>query len=147
MKGVGLIQEVRIMKLQSSSPRKIPGWHEGCERCKRRSPPLKKSREAGLEPSPEEGLLVGGGWKAPRRVASLSVTLGRAQGTDSWRLAAKPHFLGVPIMVQQVTNQLVSMRLWVQSLASLSWLRIQRCHDLWCRSQMQLRSGVAMAVA
>ena len=28
----------------------------------------------------------------------------------------------------------------------LSGLRIWHCHDLWCRLQMQLRSGVAVAV-
>ena len=39
------------------------------------------------------------------------------------------------------------MRMWVRSLASLSWLRIQHCHELWCRLQMWLRSGVAVAVA
>ena len=39
------------------------------------------------------------------------------------------------------------MRMWVWSPASLSGLRIQRCGELLCRSQMQLRSGVAMAVA
>ena len=38
------------------------------------------------------------------------------------------------------------MRMCVWSLASLSRLRIQRCHELWCRSQTQLRSGIAMAV-
>ena len=38
------------------------------------------------------------------------------------------------------------MRIWVLSLASLSGLRIRRCCELWCRSQMQLRSGVAVAV-
>ena len=31
------------------------------------------------------------------------------------------------------------MRMWVQSLASLSGLRIQCCHKLQCRLQMQLR--------
>ena len=39
------------------------------------------------------------------------------------------------------------MRLQVQSLALLSGLRIQHCCELWCRSQMKLRSGVAVAVA
>ena len=34
----------------------------------------------------------------------------------------------------------------VRSLASLSRLRIQCCCELWCRSQMQLISCVAMAV-
>jgi len=33
------------------------------------------------------------------------------------------------------------MRTQVQSLASLSGLRIWHCHELWCRSQMRLRSG------
>ena len=30
------------------------------------------------------------------------------------------------------------MRMWVLSLISLSELRIQHCHELWCRSQTQL---------
>ena len=38
------------------------------------------------------------------------------------------------------------MRLWLWSLASLSGLRIWRYHDLWYRSQMQLRSCLAVAV-
>ena len=32
----------------------------------------------------------------------------------------------------------------VQSLALLSGLRMRGCRELWCWSQMQLRSGVAM---
>ena len=39
------------------------------------------------------------------------------------------------------------MRLWVQSLASLSGLGIQSCRELWYRSQMRLGSGVAGSVA
>ena len=39
----------------------------------------------------------------------------------------------------------LSMRTHVGSLASLSGLRIQRGRELWCRSQMWLRSGVAVA--
>ena len=35
-------------------------------------------------------------------------------------------------------TQLVSMRTWVQSLASLSGLKIWRCHELSCRSQVRL---------
>ena len=46
--------------------------------------------------------------------------------------------IGVPIMVQQKQIQLGTMRLQVQSLASLSGLRIWRCCELWCGSQMQL---------
>ena len=38
------------------------------------------------------------------------------------------------------------MRTQVRSLALLSVLRIQHCHELWCRLQMQLGSGVAVAV-
>ena len=38
------------------------------------------------------------------------------------------------------------MRIQVQSLPSLSGLWIRCCCKLWCRSQTQLRSGVAMAV-
>ena len=49
--------------------------------------------------------------------------------------------------IQQEQIQLVSMRMWVQSLASLSGSRIQHCHDLWCRSQMRLKSCVAVPVA
>ena len=44
-------------------------------------------------------------------------------------------------------RNLVSMRTWVQYLVLLSGLRIQRCCELWRRSQMQLGTGVAVAVA
>ena len=44
------------------------------------------------------------------------------------------------------TIQLGTMRLGVLSLASLSGLRIQHCHELG-RSQTRLGSGVAVAVA
>ena len=44
------------------------------------------------------------------------------------------------------TIQLGAMRLWVQSLALLSGLRIWHCHELWCRSQTQLIFGIAVAV-
>ena len=49
-------------------------------------------------------------------------------------------------MAQKKRVQLGTMRLCVQSLASLSELRIRRCHELWYRSQTQLRSGVAVVV-
>ena len=52
----------------------------------------------------------------------------------------KPNLLsGAPIETQWKRIQLVS-------LASLSRLRIRRCHELYYRSQMQLRSYVAVAV-
>ena len=39
---------------------------------------------------------------------------------------------GVPTVAQQKWIQLGTMRLRVRSLASLSGLRIGRCHKLWC---------------
>ena len=35
----------------------------------------------------------------------------------------------------------------VRSLASLSGLRIRHSHELWCRSQMQLTSGISASLA
>ena len=49
-------------------------------------------------------------------------------------------------MVQWKRIRLGTMRLLVRSLASLPGLRIPRCHELWCRSQMRLGSHVAVAV-
>ena len=54
---------------------------------------------------------------------------------------------GVPIVVQQKLIRLETMRLQVQSLALLSGLRIWHCCELWCRSQIWLRSRVAVALA
>ena len=54
-----------------------------------------------------------------------------------WR---KDACVGVPIEAQQKQIGLVSMRTQVQSLASLSGLRIQCCHELWYRSQTWLGS-------
>ena len=48
-------------------------------------------------------------------------------------------------MVQQKQIQLVSMRMWVQALTSLSELEVQHCHELWCRLQTQHGSPVAVA--
>ena len=42
---------------------------------------------------------------------------------------------------------LVFMRTWVRPLASFSGLRIRSCHKLWCRSQVQLGSCIAVSVA
>ena len=58
----------------------------------------------------------------------------------------KKYFSEVPIMVQWKRIQLGTVRLQVRSLASLSGLRVRSCLELWCRSQMLLRSGVAMAL-
>ena len=48
------------------------------------------------------------------------------------------------LLAQQKRIQLVTMRLQVQYLTLLSGLRIQRCHDLWCRSQTLLRFYVVV---
>ena len=61
-------------------------------------------------------------------------------GVERWKM-------GVPVMAQWKRISLGTMRLWVQSLALLSGLRIWHCHELWCSLQMRLRSGVAMALA
>ena len=50
------------------------------------------------------------------------------------------------IIIKMLLTQLLSMRLQVRSLASLSGLGIQRYLELWCRKQMRLGSGIAMAV-
>ena len=43
--------------------------------------------------------------------------------------------------------QLVSMRIWVWSLALLSGSGIRCCHELWCRSQTGLGSSITVTVA
>ena len=54
--------------------------------------------------------------------------------------------LEFPLWLSWLRTQLGSVRLQVQSLASLSGLKIQHCFKLQCRSQMQLRSSIAVAV-
>ena len=56
-------------------------------------------------------------------------------------------FKDFPLWLSGNKSDLVSMRAQVRSQASLSGLRIQPCHDLWCRFQMRLGSGVAVAMA
>ena len=41
--------------------------------------------------------------------------------------------MGVPIAGQWKQIQLISMRMWVQSLVLLSTSGIWRCRELWCR--------------
>ena len=48
-------------------------------------------------------------------------------------------------MAQWKRIRLGTVRLCVRSLALLSGLRIWSCHELWCKSQMHLGSGVAVA--
>ena len=55
--------------------------------------------------------------------------------------------LGVPVVAQGLMNPTSIHEDTVGSLGLLSGLRIQRCRELWCRSQRRLGSGVAVAVA
>ena len=55
--------------------------------------------------------------------------------------------MGVPVVAQWLTNLTRNHEIVVQSLASLSGLRIRRCHELWCRLQTRLGSRIAVAVA
>ena len=48
-------------------------------------------------------------------------------------LGVKINYMGVPAVAQGKQIQLISMRMWVRSLASISRLRIWRCCELWCR--------------
>ena len=59
----------------------------------------------------------------------------------------KTHHREFPCWCNGNGIQLETMRLLVRSLALLSGLRIQRCHELLCRLQTWLRSGVAVTVA
>ena len=49
-------------------------------------------------------------------------------------------------MTQWLTNPTSIHEGQVQSLALLSGLRIWHCSELWCRSQTQLGSHIAVAV-
>ena len=53
---------------------------------------------------------------------------------------------GAPVVVQQKQIQVVSLRMQVQSLASLNRLKIWCCCELRCWSQTRLGSQVAVAV-
>ena len=49
-------------------------------------------------------------------------------------------------MAQQKQIRLGTMRLWVQSLASLNGLRIRRRRELWCGSQMEAPGPAAIVL-
>jgi len=70
-----------------------------------------------------------------------AVTAGQATMRSSLRSPRRQGELGA----QWKEIQLGTMRLQVQTLASLIASRIRRCRELWCRSQMQLGSRVAVA--
>ena len=77
----------------------------------------------------------------PRRELSTC-----SQPQTSVSLPVKWDMKGVPAVTQWKRTRLLSKRKWVPSLASISRLRIWCCHELWCRSRMQLGSHIALAV-
>ena len=64
-----------------------------------------------------------------------------------WLSGLRTRHSVVPFIAQQKQIWLVPMRTKVRSLTSLSGLKILHCHELWCRLQTWLGSGVAVAVA
>ena len=72
----------------------------------------------------------------------------RASHTLMWqdhlRILLKCRFWSC--LCNSAETRLASMRMWVQSLVSLSGLGIWHCCELWCSSQMGHGSGVAVAV-
>ena len=59
-----------------------------------------------------------------------------ALSDPSTKLQCMVGSLGSSVVAQRKWTQLISMRTQVLSLALLSVLRIQPCHELWCRLQM-----------
>ena len=76
------------------------------------------------------------------RVGGLQTTISRTPGSSSEM--QKLEFSLTMAQWRQI--RLESTRTQVRPLASLSGLRIRHCQELWCRSQMRLGSGVAVAV-
>ena len=65
----------------------------------------------------------------------------------SFNFLLKYCWLGNSHCVQLYWTWLLTIRMWVWSLASLCGLSIWCCPKLWCRLQIQLRSCIAVAVA
>ena len=49
-----------------------------------------------------------------------------------WKYHKNPEFCNFLLCLRGLRTQLVSMRIWVPSLTSLSGSGIQHCHQLWC---------------
>ena len=70
------------------------------------------------------------------------------RGRDSIRGQWKTSYLGVPVVAQRSWTQRASIRTDAGSISGLAWgLRIWRCRELWCKSQIWLSYNVAAAVA
>ena len=66
------------------------------------------------------------------------------KGNDLFK---KHRISGFPIVAHPKGIQLVSMRIQVQSLASLCGWGNQHCPELWCMPQTWLETCIAVAVA
>ena len=77
-------------------------------------------------------------------IAELKETLDEQKKRKDLKLGLCREFLS---WLRGVRTRLVSIRMLVRFLASLSGLRILRCCELWYRLQMWLGSGVGVAVA
>ena len=59
--------------------------------------------------------------------------------------AVRFYYMEFPLLLSRLRTLLVSTRMQIRSLASLSRLRILCCHKLWHRSQRWLGSHIAVA--
>ena len=74
----------------------------------------------------QTGLVLEGSCSRDCSLCLLTLSIYGRQNIKKWKS-------GVPIVVSGLRTWLVSMRIQVRSLASLSGLRIRFCHELWCR--------------
>ena len=90
-------------------------------------------------------------WKLMSAQKTLAMNVYRSfvhncQNLQANKMSFRRWTTGVPVVAQQKRIWLASVRTHVQSLASLSGLRIWCCCELWYRMQTWLRSHVAVAV-
>ena len=75
------------------------------------------------------------------RKQSTDQNVGCSSSQPAWMLQK---ISGMEFPLWLSGNKFIRMR--VRSLTSLGGLRIRHCHELWCRSQTQLGSGIVMVV-